>query len=110
MRLKRSTMIAGAAAVALAAGGVGMASAVGGGGDDDGERQATGPGADQARAAALEIIPGGTVNAVERDSEQGATWEVEVRKPDGTTVDVRLGSEFQRVAVDRDSEPPGDER
>jgi len=44
--------------------------------------------ADQARAAALAVTDGGTANAVERDGENGATWEVEVTKPDGDTVDV----------------------
>ena len=33
--------------------------------------------------------PGGQADAVERDGENGATWEVEVTKPDGRTVDVR---------------------
>jgi hypothetical protein len=55
-------------------------------------------------AAALKLVPGGTVNAVERDGEKGATWEVEVRKPDGSTVDVRLDANLQKVAIDRDSE------
>ena len=49
-----------------------------------------------------------TSNAVERDSEKGATWEVEVRKPDGSTVDVRLGASYERVAIDADSESHDD--
>jgi hypothetical protein len=97
MNRKRNTLIAGGAAVALAVGGVGVANAVGDGG-------AAGPGADQARAAALRLIPGGHANAVERDGEKGATWEVEVRRPDGSTVDVRLGANYETVAIDRDSE------
>lgn len=99
MNLKRKTLIAGAAAAVLAVGGVGVANAVG---DDGGG--ATGAGADQAKAAALRLIPGGHANAVERDGEKGATWEVEVRKPDGSTVDVRLGANYETVAIDRDSE------
>ena len=31
-------------------------------------------------------------------------WEVEVRRPDGSTVDVRLGANFEKVAIDADSE------
>ena len=55
-------------------------------------------------------MPGGTANAVERDGEKGATWEVEVRKPDGSTVDVRLGANYEKVAIDSDSEShDGDE-
>ena len=99
MNFKRNTLIAGGAAAVLAVGGVGVANAVS---DDDGG--ATGPGADQAKAAALRLIPGGHADAIERDGEKGATWEVEVRKPDGSTVDVRLGANYETVAIDRDSE------
>jgi len=84
---------------------VGVANAVSGG--DDGDAQATGSGAKQPEAAALELVPGGSVNAVERDGEKGATWEVEVRKPDGSTVDVRLGAQYEKVAIDPDSEAHG---
>jgi len=99
MNLKRNTLIAGGAAAILAVGGVGVADAV-----SDGDGGATGPGAEQAKAAALRLVPGGAVNAVERDGEKGATWEVEVRRPDGSTVDVRLGANYEKVAIDRDSE------
>lgn len=102
MTTKRKALLAGGTALALALGGVGVASALGG--DDDGERQATGPDAARAKAAALKLVPGGTANAVERDDEKGATWEVEIRKPDGSTVDVRLGANFEKVAIDADSE------
>jgi uncharacterized membrane protein YkoI len=98
----RKTVIIGAAALAVAVGGVGVAQAVGG--DDEGEGRATGAAADKARAAALRLVPGGTANAVERDSEKGATWEVEVRKPDGSVVDVRLDADLNKVAIDSDSE------
>jgi uncharacterized membrane protein YkoI len=64
----------------------------------------TGPQADRARAAALRITGGGKVNAVERDSEKGATYEVEVTRSDGSTVDVRLDASYKLVAVDGDSE------
>jgi uncharacterized membrane protein YkoI len=98
----RKRVITGAAGLALAAGGAGVAGATG----DDGEGQATGAGAARAKAAALELIPGGHVNAVERDGEKGATWEVEVRRPDGATVDVRLDAGYGKVAIDGDSESP----
>ena len=55
-------------------------------------------------AAALKITGGGHANAVERDSETGATYEVEVTKRNGSTVDVRLDANLQLVAVDGDSE------
>ena len=72
--------------------------------DDDGEAQLTGPSADRAKAAALKITGGGRANTVERDSENGATYEVEVTRPDGKTVDVRLDASYDRVAVEGDSE------
>ena len=94
---KRVKIIGSIAVVALAAGG-GAAWATAGGSSDPG------PGANQARAAALAKLGGGTVNAVERDSEKGATWEVEVKKADGSTVDVRLDAAYKVIAVDSDSE------
>ena len=75
---------------------------MGAGGDSEGS--VTGPGADQAKQAALKITGGGTANSVERDGENGATWEVEVTKPDGNTVDVRLDASFNKVVVEGDHE------
>jgi uncharacterized membrane protein YkoI len=90
-------------AVALALGGA--AWAIAGSGDDEGN--ATGPEANRAKAAALAAV-GGKANAVERDNEKGATWEVEVTKSDGNTVDVRLDENYRVVAVDSDSESNDD--
>jgi hypothetical protein len=100
---KRLLMIVAgiAALVALAVGGVAIAGSTGLFDDD---AQLTGPSADRAKAAALEITGGGKATAVERDSEDGATYEVEVTKPDGKTVDVRLDASYNRVAVEGDSE------
>ena len=103
MRITRNRLIAIGVAGALAVGGGAAAFAVAGGGDDGGE-QATGPGAERARAAALVAVPGGTANAVERDGENGATWEVEVARPGGGTVDVRLDDQYRVVTIEGDSE------
>lgn len=84
---------------ALALGGAAWASA--GGGD---EGSVTGPGADQARAAALRHLGGGTTNSVELDGENGAKWEVEVTKRGGGTVDVRLDAAYGVVVVEGDTE------
>jgi uncharacterized membrane protein YkoI len=102
MQRTRRILIIGGAVTALAAGGAGTAIAVSG--NDDGEPQATGQGADRAREAALAITQGGRANAVERDSENGATWEVEVTRRDGKTVDVRLDEHYRLVVVESDSE------
>jgi len=103
---KKTKVLVGAAALLLA-GVAGTAAAVAGG--DDGDGTVMGPEADRATAAALEITRGGTANAVERDSEDGATWEVEVTRPDGTTVDVRLDEHLRLVVVDGDSESSDDD-
>jgi hypothetical protein len=89
-----------ACAAALTVGGVAAAT----GGGDDGEGTLSGPNADKATSAALKATGGGTANSVERDSENGATYEVEVTRTDGTTVDVRLDENFQLVVIEGDSE------
>jgi hypothetical protein len=96
----KKKLVIGAAAL-LAAGAAGTTAAVASG---DGEGAVTGRQAERATAAALEETGGGTANAVERDSENGATWEVEVTTPAGKTVDVRLDENFQVVVVEGDSE------
>jgi hypothetical protein len=103
MHLSRKAMIVGGSVLALAAGGAGTAIAT----SNDGEGGASGPQADRAQAAALEITHGGHANSVERDSENGATWEVEVQKQDGGTVDVRLDQNYQLVVAETDSEDQG---
>ena len=105
MNWSRKQLIVGGSVLAIAAGGAGAAVAVGNSGDDEGG--AHGPGADKAKAAALALYPGGHANAVERDSENGATWEVEVQKPDGGTVDVRLDQAYELVVAESDSEDRG---
>jgi len=99
---KRTKLIGGGAAVlVVAATGAGFAIA---GGEDDSAEQVRGAGADRATEAALEITDGGTANSVELDSENGATWEVEVTKDDGETVDVRLDENYDDVIVESDTE------
>ena len=104
MNRRTRRIVTGVAVVlvlALALVGAAIARGIGG---DDGDSQLAGPTADHARAAALRITGGGNANAVERDSEKGATYEVEVTRKDGSTVDVRLDGSFELVAIDGDSE------
>ena len=96
-RMKKITAVT-VATTALALGGA--AWAIAGSGDDS---SVSGPNADKARAAALAHLGGGTANAVERDDENGATWEVEVTT-NGKTVDVRLDAAYKVVVVEGDSE------
>ena len=102
---RKTKIAAGVAVLALA---LGAAAIAGAGGTFDDEQPLEGTELARASAAALKATGGGTVNETERDSEQGATFEVEVTKPDGTTVDVRLDASYGVVAIDSDSEQPDD--
>ena len=105
MKKRLIVIVAGiAAAAALVLGGAAIAGSQGVGPLGDDEASLTGPTADRATAAALKITRGGTANAVERDSEHGATYEVEVTKTNGETVDVYLDASYNLVAVEGDSE------
>jgi hypothetical protein len=117
VKKRTKLLVVGSSVLAIGAGSAGMAFGTGSspntpqndaaeqsGQENDAAEQVTGSGADQARAAALEITGGGTANSVERDSENGATWEVEVIKPDGNTVDVRLDETYGLVVIESDSE------
>jgi uncharacterized membrane protein YkoI len=104
MRKRVTIVIASVTAlVALALGAATIANARQG---DDGAKL-TGATLSRASAAALEATGGGKVNETEYDSEQGATYEVEVTKLDGSTVDVRLDDSYKVVAIEGDSEDPG---
>jgi len=97
----RKWVIGGVVAVALAGSLTGGAIAFA---SNDGEGGASGPQADRVVQAALEATGGGTVGGVERDGESGGVWEVEVHKPDGSVVDVRLDASYQVVVIDGDNE------
>lgn len=74
----------------------------------DSEGSVTGPDADRAAQAALDATGGGTVLEVERD-DGGAAWEVEVRTPDGTVVEVRLDEGFEVVSSGGDDGDTGED-
>ncbi len=100
---KRATFaIAGAVAVVgIAAGGAAVAT---NGGDDGSDSHQYTPAQQKAaEAAALRATGGGSVNSMESDNENGATYEVEVKKPDGSTVDVRLDANYGVVVIEGDS-------
>ena len=58
------------------------------------EKVLTGSDAAKAKAAALEAVPGGTVERVETDAE-GATYEAHVKKADGSEVTVKFDAAFK---------------
>ena len=94
----RKVIIGVLAVAALGLGGAALAGATSGG--DEG----SGPVPQAARAAALKATGGGTTGEAERDGAKGATYEVEVKKPDGTQVDVRLGADLSVIAIDGDGD------
>jgi hypothetical protein len=108
MRFNRKVVAIGVTTVALAAGGIGVAYAVGG----DSEEQVTGPDAEKAKAAALKAVGSGTVTEVERqDGDAAGLYEVEVKRPDGSQVEVHLNGQFQPVgqAADDDNGSESDD-
>ena len=105
MRRRLTLIGAGAVAlVALALGGAAIANATMG---DDGEAL-TGSDLQRASAAALAAAGGGRVTETEHDSEGGATYEVEITKPNGSEVEVRLDSSFKVVSVEGEREERGE--
>ena len=72
-------------------------------GEEESDQPVIGEAATRAKAAAA-AETGGKAGDVERDDEKGATYEVEVTKPDGKQADVRLDDQFKVVAVDEDTD------
>ena len=101
MRIDRRTAAIAAAIAALGAGGAGIAYGVGG----DSDEQVTGPDAERAKAAALDAVGGGTVTEAEYQEAGGAgLYEVEVRRADGSEVEVHVGGDFEPVGIAADDD------
>jgi uncharacterized membrane protein YkoI len=92
----KGAVIAAVAIAALAAGGAAIAGAAGGGDDDGTDQAITGKALDRAKAAALAHTGGGTVTGTEVGDEEGA-YEVEVKRTDGSQVDVHLDKSFHVI-------------
>jgi uncharacterized membrane protein YkoI len=89
----------------LALGGAGIAYANGG----DSEEQVTGPDAEKAKSAAIAAVGGGTVTEAERDDGYGSgAFEVEVKRDDGSQVEVHLDRELNVVGQEADEDGPND--
>lgn len=100
MRIRRRLVAAGAAVAVLSAGGAGIAAAVGGS-----DEQVSGPESEKAAAAALRAVGGGTVLEVERQDGDGrGVFEVEVRRADGSQVEVHLDGSYQPVGTVADDD------
>ena len=92
MRGRTKIGIGVASAAVMASVGIGVAAA------DNGE--VTGPAADQARAAAVQAIPG-KAGTVEKETNEGAAYYgVLVTKTDGSQVEVHLDQGFHFVGTE----------
>ena len=104
----RTLVIAAALAMLVALGGAGIAYAAGG----DSEEQLTGPDAQKAKSAAIAAVGGGTVTEVERDDGDGTgtgVFEVEVKRENGTQVEVHLDGDLNAVGQQADEDGPNDQ-
>ena len=100
-------LVVGIIAIAATAGGF-TVSAMG----DSGDGNATGPEADAAAAAAIELVGGGTLLEVEHGDDHDAVWEVEVKTSSGEELEVLLDgnlNEIARFANDDDDEGEDDD-
>ena len=103
----RTLVIAAAVAIVVALGGAGIAYANGGG---DSEEQLTGPDAQKAKSAAIAAVGGGTVTEVERDDGNATgVYEVEVKRDDGSQVEVHLDRDLNVVGQEADEDGPNDD-
>src|SRR5918994_3660771 len=105
MKINRRIIAAGAAVLVVAAGGVGIAYRVGGG---DSDEQATGPDAEKAKAAAVEAVGGGTAVSVERGDDRNSAFEVEVKRDDGSQVEVQVDAGGQAGGTSPDDDSGGE--
>ena len=98
--MRRKHLLIGASVLALGAAAGGGAIAVAGSGDD---QTLGGSTADKARAAASKYTGGGKASVVEDErsdaEEHGATYGVEVTKPDGHKVDVFLDADYKLLRI-----------
>ncbi len=105
MNRKRTLVVTGVAAALLAvAGGAGLAQAVPGS-----DEQVIGAAADRAATAAVEAAGGGEVLEVEhQDGDGGGVYEVEVRRTDGSQVEIHLDARFEPVGTAADDDSGGE--
>ncbi|MEA3055490.1 MAG: hypothetical protein QOD30_922 [Actinomycetota bacterium] len=95
MTSKRRIVIGGIVS-ALAMGGAATGVAVASSSGDSDHRAIHGKAYDRATAKALEVTGGGRVTETEKGDEE-SYYQVEVRKSDGTQVDVNLDRHFNLV-------------
>ena len=107
MITRRTIAIVGAASALVIGAGVLLGTGAANGGD--GDAPLAGTTLARASAAALAHAGGGVVTETAR-GDDGAAYEVEVRRADGSQVEVRLGRDFTVIGEETDDDgPAGDE-
>jgi uncharacterized membrane protein YkoI len=102
----RTLVIAATVAMLVALGGAGIAYAAGG----DSEERVTSPDAEKAKSAAIAAVGGGSVTEVERDDGNGTgVFEVEVKRDDGSQVEVHLDRDLKVVGQQADEDGLNDQ-
>jgi hypothetical protein len=97
-------IVVGAVAAGLIGGGTAIAVATGG--DDD--RPLTGSDLERATTAALRHAGSGTVIETEV-GDDGAAYGVEIRRDDGTVIEVNLDADFDVIGSEADDDGPIDQ-
>jgi hypothetical protein len=101
MKRKQTLVVACIAAGAVAVGGAGIAKAVSGSSSEI----VNGPAAEHAARAAVEAVGGGQALEVEyQDGDAPGVYEVEVRRADGSRVEVHLNGQFRSVGTQADDD------
>lgn len=100
---QRKRLVLGVAVLAMI--GVGTGAVVAASGDDE---PLTGTAYERATEAALEHAGGGTVVETEA-GDGGAAYGVEIRKDDGSVVEVNLDGDFNVIGSEQDDDGPNDE-
>jgi uncharacterized membrane protein YkoI len=80
----------------------------------DSEEGLTGPDAQKAKSAAIAAVGSGTISEVERDDGDdgygtSGVYEVEVKRDDGTQVEVHLDGDYDVVGQEADEDGPNDD-
>ena len=100
MKTNRKAFLAVAAVAVVGIGAAGVAYGVSG--DDD--EQVTGSGADRAKSAAVQAVGGGTAVSVEQGDEPNVAYEVEVRRADGSLVEVAIDDRYRALGSEVDDD------
>ncbi len=105
MKRRAKVTLGGAAVLVVVGVGSAMGIAAAGGG---GEQALTGATREKAVASALAHTGGGTVTETEI-GDDGSVYEVEVRRADGSQVEVHLNRDFNVAGSSADDDGPNDE-